>query len=228
MDKLKNKISKEISDFFIGNDYSQIRNFLSDCRKLIEMEKIKSKFPILYFYANWVAHSEIDRDVDALEKIIIGFTEITLPGSESNLKYNDYIDVVIDALNPDRLLQNIIDFIDYFKINVPAFILINKESGKEDRKKLLINIFRALEHIKIQFPPLSKKKEAIINKAKTIADSIELNKSEIKGLNVNTNYSNPVIVKSIEIDGVKNNQIFLKMEVDYQHKVIPILTSFFI
>lgn len=54
LDKLRGELQKDIES------EAQIVYILSRIRKLLEIEKLKSKYPILNFYCNWVLHSEIN------------------------------------------------------------------------------------------------------------------------------------------------------------------------
>src|SRR5258705_12387615 len=90
--EIKQNISKETMS---KNDFGQ---FLRDVRCLIEHEGQIEKYKTLYFYCTWAAHPNIDKNAELysiLEKINIGFAELPINNSESNKKFNDYIDVVI-------------------------------------------------------------------------------------------------------------------------------------
>lgn len=118
--KLKERLRKQISALFRGRDYSQVEKFFISCRKVIEGDSLKEKFPAIYFYANWVSHYVIDRQChEILAKINIGFREIYLPNSERAAKRQNYTDVVIDALMLDQLLNEVIDFAHIYIDDMP-------------------------------------------------------------------------------------------------------------
>ncbi|AHB40251.1 TPA: hypothetical protein DHW62_04085 [candidate division WWE3 bacterium] len=53
LEKLKKELGKDIEN------ESQVVYILSLIRKLLEIEKLKSRYPILNFYCNWTLHSEM-------------------------------------------------------------------------------------------------------------------------------------------------------------------------
>lgn len=54
LDKLRKELQKDI------RNEAQVVYILSRIRKMLELGKHKSKYPILNFYCNWVLHSEIN------------------------------------------------------------------------------------------------------------------------------------------------------------------------
>lgn len=258
-DKLKTKILYQISKIFKENDFSSIVEFLINCRKLIESDnELKQKFPVLFFYSNWIAHSVINRNQNIykiLEKISLGFTGLGIPNSEYNVKFKDYISVVIDALDLDGLLLNTVDFIysiiiNNYMITLNGVLTINdieiemskeeqlkfllengnldvgisfikKEEGVEVRKQFLLSIFQKLTHITIKFPEnlKDKNKESIVDNVKKLAEDFKF-----------TGDTTYIIIKSLVIDGVTNNQVFIDLEMDdnYHKENVHIQSSFFI
>lgn len=123
MDRLKEKILKQISGIFLNNDFSQITSFLNSCRKIIERDELSDRYPILKFYSTWDAHSQLDQNPYAfalLDKINIGFHELPLPPDQKIGEiFPEYMDAVVDALSITRLLEELIDFIHFQRINSP-------------------------------------------------------------------------------------------------------------
>ncbi len=150
MDRLKEKILKQISGIFVNSDFSQITSFLNSCRKIIERDKLSDRYPTLKFYSTWDAHSQLDQNSHAfalLDKINIGFHELPLPPDQKIGEiFPDYMDVVINALSITKLLEELIDFIHFQRINMPIMgegnISINGKvlplPNHEDKTKFLI------------------------------------------------------------------------------------------
>lgn len=206
---LINEISQNISNIIISkNDMGQL---LRDFRSLIEIDNTTANYKILYFYCNWAAHPNVNRNKELyqiLEKINIGFAELPIKNSESNKKYNDYIDVIIDALNFNSLIENIhlllfsIDAIDKLK-----------------SKKLLLPICQNLVLRKIHYPDYLfkndvKKNETVLKMAKIHERIDKVEKFLDPSLDSTLDYSKPVIIKSLLITEVKNNEVFVELEID--------------
>lgn len=69
-EKLTIELQKEITNEM------QVVYILSRIRKILEIKKLKSKYPILNFYCNWVLHSEITKtDGKEVNKILKEFIE---------------------------------------------------------------------------------------------------------------------------------------------------------
>lgn len=151
MSNIKSHLVKEIKESLSKRKLSKndVGQFLRDVRSLIELEHQKENYKTLYFYCNWSAHPIIDRNKELypiLDKINVGFTEIPVKGSESDRKYNNYIDVIIDALNFRELNLDIARFLKVYLR--PLNILI---------PKLTLLICKNILLKKIQYPTQLKK-----------------------------------------------------------------------
>ncbi len=70
LDKLKVELQKDVENEL------QVVYILSRIRKLLEIEKLKSKYPILNFYCNWTLHSEItDTEGKTINSMLREFIE---------------------------------------------------------------------------------------------------------------------------------------------------------
>ncbi len=211
---LINDINQNISKDDISRNVMGI--LLRDIRSLIELDKSKDSFKTLDFYCNWASHPNIDRNnmlYTILEKINIGFTEIVIENSTSGKKYDDYVDVVIDALDFRNLEENIKRFFnDYLSFE------------KIGQKRMIIPICENIIQKKIHYPENNikenkKKKDTILRTNKISEYLNKMEKHINPKLDANIDYSNSVIIKSLIIVAIENNEIFFELEIDSDKKI---------
>lgn len=119
--RLEKRLTQELGVIFSQNNWSNVNSIFIAFRKLIEIQSLSKKYPTINFYADWLVHSKIDRNpsvYELLHRINVGFHGKNVIYIEDK-KFNDYINVVIDALELNKLQMEIIDFMHFFQINMP-------------------------------------------------------------------------------------------------------------
>jgi hypothetical protein len=182
---------------------------LRDIRSLIVFDKQEDNYKTLYFYCNWAAHPIIDRNKELypfLEKISIGCAELPIKNSESANKFNDYIDVIIDALDFSNLTENISRL--FFSFNA---------LDKLKDKKLLLLILKNVILKKIHYPMNRMKQDLrldiTIQKTSKIHDQIEkVEKFLDPRFGSELDYSKPITFKSFQITDILDNEVFVELE----------------
>jgi hypothetical protein len=167
--------------------------FLSSCRGIIEIDNLKSNFPVLSFYCDWTLHPNIDRNpflYSILGEISSGYS---MGGSNGNYS-------VVKPLKIYELLNELIAFLNL--IYEGEKVIFDNEHSIQN---LLIKILENLKHRKIHFP--NERNSSTDNKI----DSI-ISKSSEKSIDAD---KNPIIINSIMIEEIKLNIVKFQMIMDY-------------
>lgn len=95
------KISAELNKDIVNE--LQVVYILSRVRKLLEIKKLKSKYPILNFYCNWALHSEVTKtDGKEINTILREF--IQKPEEKYKLSFHSqFTDQLMDFLKNHQL-----------------------------------------------------------------------------------------------------------------------------
>ena len=64
---IKNKLEAKLGKAHL--EESDITYILIEIGRLIELTNVKSKYETLWFYRNWVAHSQIDRQSSFIKEL---------------------------------------------------------------------------------------------------------------------------------------------------------------
>jgi len=65
--KLRKELEKEIKKEY---EECQVFCIMTRIRKALEHCNLKSKFPVLNFYCNWILHTKLDRNTDVAREIL--------------------------------------------------------------------------------------------------------------------------------------------------------------
>jgi hypothetical protein len=218
-EKLKNKILDQISEVFLNDNYINLLELLINIRKLIENDDfLREKFSVLYFYSNWVAHFKITKSNG---KKFLQNLETLLDDAAPKENIN-YQKLIIDILMIKELIDNMIDFIYCFGINMPIiegdlvngdmiisnkedqlkFLILNgnldvsipfiKKEGAESRTKFLMSVFSKLENIEIVSKDLSFKIAKIETDSSKIFTEITGYQGHV-GLTISTPFKCPIV-----------------------------------
>jgi len=178
-----------------------VTQFMTDCRTIIEFSNQKEKYPVLYFYSNWVLHPNIDRN-HFLYSIL----------GEINFKLSSVENFhVAPILKITKLIQEITEFItDMFS---SERIMITTSYLTE----LINQIFFNLTYRKIHFPIEQDKKEKkkideIINSTFENAEKVNtVDKFTNPQLDSEFDYSKPILIDSIMVKEVTRGCILFQM-----------------
>jgi hypothetical protein len=216
MTNIRTHLIKEIDQNISKQKISknEIGQLLRDIRCLIEFDNQTENYKTLYFYCNWAAHPNIDRNkglYPLLDKINIGFAELN--GVIEKKKFPNYIDVIIDAIDFNDLTEN------FHRLLLHIYPL-----KKFKDLKLIIPICENLIQKKIHYPEnLVKKdvkKDLTVLKITQISEQIDkIEKHLNPALDSNFDYSKPVFIKSFMITDVKDNKVFVELEIDIEKDV---------
>jgi hypothetical protein len=178
-----------------------VTQFMTDCRTIIESSNQKVKYPILYFYCNWVLHPNIDRNPFLYD--ILGEINFKLSGVE-----NFHVATVLKIT---KLIQEIAEFVTDMFQSERIMIMTSYLT------RLTNQIFFNLTYRKIHFPIEQDKKEkkkieVIINSTLENAEKVNtVDKFTDPQLDSEFDYSNPILIDSIMVKEVTREYILFQM-----------------
>lgn len=183
---------------------------------LIEEAKIKDRFPVLFFYSNWICHNKITKGLasDILTEMSIGCLEQDLLPFEKR----SYAKMFTNSLKLESLIDNMIDFIYYSRLNMPFIEYENKPLSEEEALKYLIlngNLDVSIPFIKKGNKSRQNFLLATLKQLQYIKLEPNLNKTNITKVKSFYFSKNPnsvsIIIKSFEIYDIIENKISIKM-----------------